>query len=153
MLFPKETRARASVEIAASPDRVFSYITDPRHVKRWQPDIVESQPLPEGGLRAGARLRTTVEEYGRRFDVEVRVASVAMNEHVAYDMEAPTAAVHSEYRLISQGKNTRVESTAVITPRAFGRFLLPFVRGMIRRKLQSRLRLLRDVVESAAPAQ
>jgi uncharacterized protein YndB with AHSA1/START domain len=147
MFFPKEARISASVEIAASPERVFSYMTDPQHLRRWQPDLVEPQSPPEGGLRVGTQFRATVKEYGRRFDIELRVTALAMNEHVAYDLEAPTASMQSEFHLVPQGKNTRVEHTAVVKPKAFLRVLWPFVQGMIRRKLRSRLRLLREAVE------
>ena len=76
------------------------------------------------------------------------MADLAANEYLVYDMEAPTAFVHSEYRLVPQGAKTRVDSAAVVQPKGFGRFLLPLVRGMIRRKLRSRLELLREVVEA-----
>ena len=144
---PRDTRVRASVEIAATPKRVFFYLRDQDRVKRWQHDVVETQPLPER-LQTGMLLRSTIQEYGRRFEVEVRVAALAANEYVGYEMEAPTASVRSEYRLVLQGANTRVESTAVIQPKGFARFLLPLLGGLIRRKLRSRLQLLREVVEA-----
>jgi uncharacterized protein YndB with AHSA1/START domain len=152
MFFPKDVRVSANVEIAASPELVFSYMTNPEHIRRWQPDVTASLPPPEGGLRVGTRFRTSVKEYGRRFDVELLVTAIEMNEHVAYDMESPVASVQSEFRLVPRGNNTRVEHTAVVKPRAFGRVLLPFVRGFLERKLQSRLILLREAVESAPEA-
>ena len=30
-----------TVEIAAARDRVFSFMTNPEHVKQWQPDVVD----------------------------------------------------------------------------------------------------------------
>jgi uncharacterized protein YndB with AHSA1/START domain len=148
MFFAKEARVSASVEIAASPERVFSYMTDPQYLRRWQPDVAESQAPPEGGLRVGTQFRTTVKEYGRRFDIELRVTAIDKNEHVAYDLDAPTASMQSEFHLVPQGNKTRVEHTALIKPKAFLRLLMPFVQGMIQRKLLSRLRLLREAVEA-----
>jgi uncharacterized protein YndB with AHSA1/START domain len=139
---------RASIDIAASPELVFAYMTDPRHVKSWQPDVVESQPLPAGGLCVGTRLRSTVQEYGRRFEVELRIAAIAANEHVAYEMEAPTASIHSEFRLTRKGNSTRVEHLVTVRLKGLGRLLMPFAKGMVQRKLESRLKLLRDAVEA-----
>ena len=49
------------VEIAASRDRVFAFMTNPKHVKQWQPDVVESIPLTTRGVQRGTRWRVTVE--------------------------------------------------------------------------------------------
>ena len=74
----------ATIEIQATPEKVFEYITDPKHVKSWQPDVVEPHPLPPGGLRVGARVGATVQEYGRRFDVDLLVAAMKKNDHVFF---------------------------------------------------------------------
>jgi len=44
-----------TVEIAASRDRVFSFMISPEHVKKWQPDVVESIPLTKGRVERGTR--------------------------------------------------------------------------------------------------
>lgn len=144
---------QASIEIAATPERIFAYLTQPELVKSWQPDLVESSPLPAGGLRVGTRQQAIVEEFGRRWKIETVVVDMAPNRHIAFDMEGPTASVHSEYLLVQNGDRTRVEHTAaMITPLGFMRVLwpLPLVKGLFRRKMQSRLKLLRKRVEEAA---
>ncbi len=110
---------KVSIEIEATPELVFSFMTDPQHVKSWQPDLVELKPVAPGGLWVGAHVGATVEEYGRRFDIDMVVAALTPNEHIAYDMNAPTAAVHMDYRLVRWGDRTRLVSTAVVrVPRA-----------------------------------
>ena len=79
----------ATIEIEAAPQKTFEYITDPKHLKSWQPDVVEPGPLPPRGLQVGAHVGATVQEYGRRFDVDLLVAAMTRNEHIAYRMEAP----------------------------------------------------------------
>ena len=51
---------KATIEIDALPEKVFAFITDPKHVKTWQPDVVEPRPLPPGGLQVGAHVGATV---------------------------------------------------------------------------------------------
>jgi uncharacterized protein YndB with AHSA1/START domain len=143
---------KATIEIAATPEQVFTYMTDPKHVKSWQPDAVEVRPLPPGGLRVGAHVGATVQEYGRRFDIDMVVAELTPNEHIAYDMDAPTAAIHMDYRLVRWGDRTRLVSTAIVRPKGFLRPLFFLMKGMVQRKIESRLRLLRDVVEQPGPA-
>jgi uncharacterized protein YndB with AHSA1/START domain len=145
---------KAAIEIAASPSKIFEFITDPRHVKSWQPHVVETRPLPPGGLQVGAHVGATVQEYGRRFDVDLLVASMKRNEHIAYRMEAPTVSAHVEYRLVQWGSRTLVVNMTAMRPKGWLRSLYPVVQGLIKRmaqrKMSSRLKLLRAAVESHA---
>jgi len=47
---------KAAIEIAAPPARIFEFLTDPKHLQSWQPDVVEAKPLPPGGLQVGAHV-------------------------------------------------------------------------------------------------
>jgi uncharacterized protein YndB with AHSA1/START domain len=91
------------VEIAASPDRVFSFMTNPEHVKQWQPDVVESIPLTKGSVQRGTRWRVTVEEFGRRFDVETSVVDLVLNTRLVFETSAPTADARSITASLSTG--------------------------------------------------
>jgi uncharacterized protein YndB with AHSA1/START domain len=137
-----------TVEIATSPDRVFSFMTNPEHVKQWQPDVVESIPLTKGSVQRGTRWRVTVEEFGRRFDVETSVVDLVLNTRLVFETRAPTADVQVDYRFFEHGSNTRVELATTVKPRGFMRVFFPFAKGMIRRKVASRLDLLREVIEA-----
>ncbi len=145
---------KATIEIEAPPSKIFEIMTDPNYVKSWQPDVVEARPLPPGGLQVGAHVGATVQEYGRRFDVDLLVAAMTRNEHIAYRVEAPTASAYVEYRLVQWGRYTRVVSTAEMRPKGFLRSLYPMMKGVINRlakwKMESRLRLLRTAVETHA---
>jgi uncharacterized protein YndB with AHSA1/START domain len=145
---------KATLEIAAPPSKIFEFMTDPKHLQSWQPDVVDARPLPPGGLQVGAHVGATVQEYGRRFDVDLLVASMKRNEHIAYRMEAPTVSAHVEYRLVQWGSQTLVVSLAAMRPKGLLRSLYPVVQGlikrMVQRKMSSRLKLLRTAVESHA---
>jgi uncharacterized protein YndB with AHSA1/START domain len=137
-----------TIEIAAPRDRVFSFMTNPVHVKRWQPDVVESIPLTNGGVQRGTRWRVTVEEYGRRFDVETSVVDLVLNTRLVFQTRAPTADVQVDYRFFDHGPNTRVDLATTLKPRGFMRVLFPFAKRLIQRKAASRLDLLREVIEA-----
>ena len=144
----------ASIEIEAAPQTIFEYITNPEHLKSWQPDVVEPRPLPPGGLRVGTHVGATVQEYGRRFDVDLLVAAMTRNEHITYRMEAPRVSALVEYRLVQWGDYTRVVNNIAMKPKGFLRRLQPLMNGIMNKivqwKMQSRLRLLRAAVESHA---
>jgi uncharacterized protein YndB with AHSA1/START domain len=145
---------KAAIEIAAPPAKIFEFMTDPKHLQSWQPDVVEAKPLPPGGLQVGAHLGATVQEYGRRFDVDLLVASMKRNEHIAYRMEAPTVSAYVEYQIVPWGPKTLVVSTGAMRPKGFLGSLYPILQGLMKRighrKMASRLMLLRTAVESRA---
>src|SRR5512147_3160542 len=145
---------KAAIEIAAPPAKIFEFMTDPKHLQSWQPDVVEAKPLPPGGLQVGAHVGATVQEYGRRFDVDLLVASMKRNEHIAYRMEAPTASAYVEYQIVPWGPKTLVVSTGAMRPKGFLRSLYPLLQGLIermgQRRMQSKLMLLRSSLESHA---
>nr|AUN37673.1 hypothetical protein [uncultured bacterium] len=153
-MFEATSVCKATVDIAALPDRIFAFMTDPKNLKSWQPDVVEARPLPPGGLQVGAHVGATVEEYGRTFDVHLQVAAMERNEHIAYRVEAPTVSAVVEYRLVQWGSQTLVVSTTAMRPKGFLGSMYPVLKGliksMVRRKMQSRLNLLRAAVESHA---
>jgi len=123
-------------------------MTNPDRVKQWQPDVVESIPLTKGSVQQGTRWRVTVEEFGRRFDVDTSVVECVLNTRLVFETCAPTADVQVDYRFFEHGPNTRVELATTLKPRGVMRVVFPFVKGMIRRKVASRLDLLREVIEA-----
>jgi hypothetical protein len=70
-----------------------------------------------------------------------------VNTRLVFETRAPTADVHVDYRFFDHGPNTRVELIATLKPRGIMRIFFPFAKGMIRRKVASRLDLLREVIE------
>jgi len=116
---------KAAIEIAAPPSKIFEFMTDPKLLHSWQPDVVDA-----------------------------KVASMKRNEHIAYRMEAPTASAYVEYQIVPWGPKTLVVSTGAMRPKGFLRSLYPLLQGliqrMVQRKMASRLMLLRTSVESHA---
>src|SRR5262245_20422663 len=86
----------ANIEIAATPSQVFAVLTDPRLLKQWTPEIVEVKP-PEGPLCVGATSQAVVQEFGRRFPVELVVLALEPNARIAYHMTTPIWSGHIEY--------------------------------------------------------
>lgn len=140
-----------SVDIAATAERVFACLTEPELVKRWQIDLAEPPSMPAGGLRLGAKQRALVEEHGKRFEVETEIVAYTPNQLLGYKMQSPNATVCSEYRLITQPPSTRIESTFAFQPHGWMRIMWPMVSGLFRRKIQSRLNLLKQTAESGNP--
>jgi uncharacterized protein YndB with AHSA1/START domain len=138
----------ASIEIAATPSQVFTALTDPEIVKQWNPEAVDAKP-PEGGLRVGATVGASVNEFGRQFSVEFVVKALEPNAKLAYHITTPMWSGHIEYVLTPRHGGTNV--SFVLVPdqlKLVVRVLAVLTRPLLQRRFRSRLAALRRVVEA-----
>jgi hypothetical protein len=63
-------------------------------------------------------------------------------------MQSPNGEVETRFSLIPQQDVTRVQQTVTIHPHGWMRWVWPLVRGLFRKKMVSRLRLLKERVEN-----
>ena len=91
-----------TIELKASPERVWKAITDPRELVRWFPDEAEFE------AEAGTTGRLTWTDHGTS---RVRVERVDPPRYLAWSWESPDGRPLEEY-------STRVEWT--LTPRPDG---------------------------------
>jgi uncharacterized protein YndB with AHSA1/START domain len=138
----------ASIKIAATPSQVFTALTDPEIVKKWNPEAVDAKP-PEGGLRVGATVGASVKEFGRQFSVEFVVKALEPNAKLAYHITTPMWSGHIEYVLTPRHGGTNV--SFVLVPdqlKLVVRVLAVLTRPLLQRRFRSRLAALRRVVEA-----
>ena len=138
----------AAIDIAAPRDRVFHYVTDPRYLPDWQPDVIKPPALPTGGLSVGTLLDCTVDEDGRAQEVRLKVVELVPNEQIVYASEHPSFLMESEFRLTGRGAQTRVSHAIRVQPKGMGRFFLPRIKNRLQAKVEARLDMLRRIVES-----
>jgi len=54
-----ETEVEVEVAIAARPETIFAFLTDPAKMTRWMGSMAELDPRPGGVLRVAVRLGST----------------------------------------------------------------------------------------------
>ncbi len=134
--------------MAAAPDEVFRHLTEPSLLTRWIGGLVSSKALTEGGLKVGARSLETVEENGRRVEMETTVVRLESNRLFESTIRAPHLEGVARYRLNPEGDRTRVTHT--LEARYKGllmRCMAPFIGSVVRKKLASDLGRLKSLVE------
>ncbi len=134
--------------IAAAPDEVFRHLTEPALLTRWIGGLVSSKPLTEGGLKVGARSLETVEENGRRVEMETTIVRLELNRRFESTIQAPHLEGLAQYCLSPEQDGTRVTHT--LEARYKGvlmRCMAPFMGSAVRKKLASDLGRLKRLVE------
>ncbi len=140
-------RSSGTVVIAAAPEAVFPWLTEPQKLTQWLGGLVESRPLGDGVLRVGARSIEVVEENGRRIEMETVVTRLEPARTLAARIEASPFACDVEYELAPVAGGTEVRYSSEVRMKGAMRILTPLLAGAIRRKTGTDLASLKRAVE------
>jgi uncharacterized protein YndB with AHSA1/START domain len=138
----------SEVLLAAPPEQVFPYLTEPALLTQWMGGLVESRPLDDGVLRVGARAREVVEENGKRFEMESEVVGLEPNRTLEVSLRHPSMECVNRYQLEPEDSHTRVTMTMRLSGRGFMRLMAPFIGGPARRKLDADFGRLKELLEA-----
>lgn len=87
------TRIRETAVIDASPEEVWSIISDPRNLPHWNKHILAVHDVPENGLEAGSRYWTEMGGFGVRFHIRAEVQQVDPPRYARIKLSGPVEAV------------------------------------------------------------
>ena len=81
------TWAHYSTEVTASPEKVWSVISDPRNLVKWDDRVKEVAGVPEGGLHEGITYTTTLKVMGVTAKVESKVVTLDPPRESVVDLQ------------------------------------------------------------------
>ncbi|HEX2231757.1 MAG TPA: SRPBCC family protein [Thermoleophilaceae bacterium] len=101
-------RAERTVDIAASPERVYDLVMDPDRLDEWVTIHDHLEDSPPGQLEQGSELTQCLKLAGRKFKVHWTVVENDPCERVVWEGEGPVAS-HARviYEFEPQGEGTR----------------------------------------------
>jgi len=97
---------RAEITIEASPDRVWSTLTDLRQMPEWSPELLRMVPLGRGGLRVGQQYLGLNRRKAAIWPTRSVVAVLETGRCLAWDTRSSGA--RWVYELTPDGAGTRV---------------------------------------------
>lgn len=101
-------KVERTIDIAASPERVYEVVMDPRHLEDWVSIHEALLEAPEGELKKGSELVQCLKLAGRKFNVHWKVVEDDCPRRVVWEGQGP---VHSHakvmYELERNGNGTR----------------------------------------------
>jgi uncharacterized protein YndB with AHSA1/START domain len=137
-------------QIARPPDEVFAAVTDLDRLPEWQPMVVEVEPLDDGPLAAGSRLREVREVRGRRLEQVVEVAAFEPGRRFALRVLEGPLPVDGDLGFEGDGTGgTRLRLLATGRPRGWQAALAPLLRVGLRREFRKQDAALRGMLEAA----
>jgi uncharacterized protein YndB with AHSA1/START domain len=137
-----------SIEIKASPQRVFPYLVEPARLKLWVGGFVESRPVAGSTPGVGTKSIDIVRDNGREIALETEIHRYAPPYRLEVGIRGPGLTAVSDYRL--EGSDT-----TILTHRQDARFrgvmklLAPFLGRAGRRRMREDLARLKAAVEAS----
>jgi uncharacterized protein YndB with AHSA1/START domain len=139
-----------TVALAQSPEAVFPWLLEPERVPRWTANLENYEPLDDGPLRAGSRLRETLVISGSRFDVELEVTRYEPPHGAESRYSTNGVELQNTYALAAIDGGTRLTQSLDAKGTSFGaRMLIPVVQPRLERKLTEDLERLKALLEGA----
>ena len=142
----------SSVEIARSPDDVFSYVTDPSRLTEWQESLVSARPEGGGPPAVGSKVITT-----RRVGRGERTMTMEMTEispprsWAVRGIDGPIRAIVNGTVEPLDGARARVTIELDFEGHGIGKLLVPLVvRRQAKGELPRNAQLLKQRLEGEA---
>jgi hypothetical protein len=135
----------SSIDIAASAQAVFDYVTDVRREPEWNRQLLAVEKLTPGPIGVGTRYRV---RFGRG-------VGAAIIENTAFDRPRRWSAVSTSRRLdvdfhgrtVDTAGGCRLSARTELHPRGALRVLAPVLRAVLRRSWDRDLRMIKTIVE------
>jgi carbon monoxide dehydrogenase subunit G len=121
-------RVERKAEIAATPAKIYAFLSDPANLPRWQTGIVSAErtsPLP---IRGGSTARVVRELMGQRIAADITVTDAQPDRRLVLASNVSGIGVIATLELTPQGSGTLVAFSMEI--RAENVFMAP-IEGMV----------------------
>jgi uncharacterized protein YndB with AHSA1/START domain len=140
------------IDIDRSPQAVFSVVTDLERLPDWQPAIVRVEPLQDGPLRTGSRLKEVRQVRGKRLEQIVEIAALVPARRLELRIVEGPLPVHGDLTFsLTEGGGTRLHMHAYGRANGALRLLEPLLTLGLKREFRGQYRRLKELVE-AEPA-
>ena len=138
-----------AVDIARPPHEVFSVVTDLDQLSKWQPAVVGAEPLQDGPLRTGSRIKETREVRGKRLEQVVEISSLDPGREFGMRIVDGPLPVHGDLTFTpTDDGGTRLHMHAFGQANGAMRLLQPLLNVGLTREFRSQYGRLKEIVES-----
>ena len=141
-------RVEETFTVARSPEAVFDYLTDPARLAEWQTSKTSVDPLTEGPMRQGSRVRErTKPPMGAEFEQVVEFTEFERPNRVHTHIVEGPQPIDGTWTFEPDDGGTRVHFVAEGELRGPMRFARPLVAPILRRQFAAYHANLRRYLE------
>jgi uncharacterized protein YndB with AHSA1/START domain len=138
---------RHTVTVPRAPDEVFPWLFEEDKVPQWTGSLDAYEVIADGALRAGSRIRQTLEVSGHKVDVEMRLTRYDPPHGAESRFSMSGLDVVTTYSLTASAVGTELTQTLEGNASGFkARMLVPVVQPRLESKLTEDLERLRALL-------
>lgn len=142
---------RESIDVDCTPEEAFAYITTPSHLPEWQLSAVKAEPMEEGPVHPGSRVKVTRRLGSREMPMTVEFDD--LDPPYSWDLHGVEGPVrprtHGSIEPLDDGRRSRVTIEIDFEGHGLGKVLVPLVvRPQVRKELPRDEQLLKQRLEA-----
>ena len=145
-----------TIDLPASPARVWTLLTQPDLVARWITELVSDEPLTPPPVGVGTTTRMKIREGSRVVEYATEILVFDVHRQLAIELRGGSlgaSPMRVSYELTDLGDATRLVYRSTWRPTGFLlRLLLPLIMIIGRRNLRRSLGRLSDLCQPATRA-
>lgn len=138
---------KLSEHIDSSPDSVFEFVSDPENAPTWLPGVTRMEPITDGPVGVGAKLRETRQVRQRTGSVEMEVTAFDPPARYSTSFMMGEYRASYEYSFRPEGSGTLAEFTCVVRGSGLRSVLAPLIAMAMKRQDSGQMAMLKQAIE------
>ena len=126
---------------------VFSFITNPANMPKWNAAIVSMEQITPGAVGLGTKFKNVGEMMGRRIEGEMEVIAFEPDSKYGFQMNAGPMQINMTITFKTVGTGTKLSLNAQGNPAGVFKLAEPVMQGRVKSMMEENLARLKSVLE------
>jgi uncharacterized protein YndB with AHSA1/START domain len=136
-----------SIHLDKPVEQVFAFLMDTGKLATWQSNLIKSEQLTEGPLRAGSRFREVRRINNKETEIEGEITSLEPNKRLETKTSTRPQAMVS-YSLDPEQGGTRLRYKFILITNGLMRLLEPVIASSIKKDTEADFETLKRMLEN-----
>ena len=129
---------------------VFTFITNPATMSKWNAAVVSLEQITPGAVGVGTKFKSVGEMLGRRIEGEMQVVAFEPNTKYGFQMQAGPMQVNVTLTFKTVGTGTKLSLNAQGNPGGLFKLAEGVMAGRVKSMMEENLARLKSVLEKGA---
>ena len=129
---------------------VFTFVSDPNNMSKWNSAVVSIQQLTLGEVGVGTKFKTVGEAMGRRLEGEMQVQTFEPDTKCGFQLQAGPMQMNLTMSFKTVGTGTKLNLNVQGNPAGVFKLAEGLMTGQVKSLMEGNLTKLKSVLESGA---
>jgi uncharacterized protein YndB with AHSA1/START domain len=143
----KMIQHEVTIHLNQPVEQVFAFLTDTSKLSTWQSNLIKSEQLTEGPLRAGSRFREVRRINNKEEEIQAEITALEPNKRLETKTVTKPEAMVS-YVLDPEQSGTRLSYKFALVTSGLMRLLEPMIASSIKKDTEADLETLKRILEN-----